>query len=614
MKIIPTPKKCETFDGIFHLEDLKAVKLPILDRRVTKIAVTLKGEIEELAGNTLKLRTVGECCKCKCPAVEITFENEKEKPEGYTLEISDCGVKICGKGPAGAYYGVQTLRQIIHENGTDLPFCRIEDAPDFTERGFYHDVTRGKVPTLDQLLKITDMLAYYKINSLQLYVEDAYEFAEYDGIMKAEEMLTAEEIMALDDYCYDNFIELVPSIATFGHLYNLLQSEKYSHLCELENYKPGAVYWIEKMAHHTIDVSNPDSIKLIKSLIDQYIPLFRSDKFNICCDETFDLCRGRNTGKDAGEEYFKFLMQIIEHVKSRGKTVMMWGDIALAQPDKLHYIPKDTIMLNWTYLKDPDENKIATMAKAGLSQIVCPGTSSWNRFVEEIDRSEGNITKLTEYGKKYGALGVLNTNWGDFGNICAFNCSLYGMVMGAEKGWSTDSVLTEEFERTASSLLYDCDDVNMIAVIREMGRCERTCDWMDFMYWFSANTVEGRVTELKCDTDLAIANIKRLDELMEIINSVDTEDERYADLIDACRAIKIMNRVCLGIKGVEGYTDAKTLSDEIEAWLPHYIEAWRRENKESQLSYVVDFMRALPTQKYNTDAPVEAAVTADRDV
>ena len=49
-------------------------------------------------------------------------------------------------------------------------------------------------------------------------------------------------------------------------------------------------------------------------------------------------------------------------------------------------------MLNWTYVSDPDEGKVKAFADAGLNQIVCPGTSSWNRFVEEIDRSEGNIT------------------------------------------------------------------------------------------------------------------------------------------------------------------------------------------------------------------------------
>ena len=596
MKIIPTPAKIENKDGSFELSALGAICLSAdADRRVAKAAVTLRDEIEELSESVDSVKLCRTDLTCGGMKKISVSHKPGDKEEGYRVKICADGIEICGDSARGAFYGIQTLRQMIHEYGDAPPACDITDAPDFPERGFYHDVTRGRVPTLEQLYHIADLLSYYKINSLQLYVEDSYEFVEYDGVMRAEDVLTADEIMALDDYCYDRFIELVPSIATFGHLYNLLQSEKYRHLCELADYKPGALYWIEKMAHHTIDVSNDESIEVIKSLIDQFIPLFRSDKFNICCDETFDLCRGRNAGKDAGEEYFKFLMKIIDHVKSRGKTVMMWGDIALEQPDKLHYIPKDTIMLNWTYEANPDENKVKTFAEHGLNQIVCPGTSSWNRFVEELDRSEGNITKLVEYGKKYGALGVLNTNWGDFGNICSFNCSLYGMVIGAEKGWKADSVLGHDFEMAASSLLYDSDDVNVIDLIRTMGRCERTCDWMVFMYWYSANTVEGRTTELALDADKAIENNRTLDKVIETLRSIpDSEgDERYTDLILACCAIQLMNRVHLKINGIEGYTDKEALLADFEKWIPEYREAWLRDNKESQIGLIEKFVREI---------------------
>lgn len=593
MKIIPTPAKVEVLDGTFALESAEVIRIALgSDRRITKIAVKLKNDIEELVTSPVKLKVCGSCgCGAKKPGISLS--HKEADGESYTLDIGADGIKIVGAGAAGTYYGVQTLRQIIHEYGDALPFCHIEDKPDFSERGFYHDVTRGRVPTLKQLLHITDLLAYYKINALQLYVEDAFEFVEYDGIMSAEDVLTAEEITALDDYCYDNFIELVPSLATFGHLYNLLQSDKYKHLCEMEDWKPCQVYWLEKMGHHTIDVSNEESIRLVASLIDQFIPLFRSDKFNICCDETMDLCHGRNAGKDAGEEYFKFLMKIIDHVKSRGKRVMMWGDIALEHSDKLHYIPKDTIMLNWTYEADPDESKVKAFADAGLNQIVCPGTSSWNRFVEELDRSEGNITKLMDYGAKYGAAGILNTNWGDFGNICSFNCSLYGMVIGAEKSWRSETKLTPEFEAAASSLLYDSDEVNMIDIIRTMGRCERTCDWMKFMYWWSANTFEGRVTELECDTDKAVEHIAKLDEVIAAIKSVSEDDERFVDLVLACRGIQLMNRVCLKIKGVEGYQDKTQLLYDVEAWLEEYRAAWLRDNKVSQIDLIDRFMREV---------------------
>ena len=77
------------------------------------------------------------------------------------------------------------------------------------------------------------------------------------------------------------------------------------------------------MAHHTIDATNPESLKLVKSLIDQYLSVYNSDFFNICCDETFDLGKGRNSGKDSGILYIDFVSQIIKYLEGKGKTVML---------------------------------------------------------------------------------------------------------------------------------------------------------------------------------------------------------------------------------------------------------------------------------------------------
>ena len=223
--------------------------------------------------------------------------------------------------------------------------------------------------------------------------------------MNKENQLTAAEMRELDDYCHENFIELVPSLSTFGHLYHLLQSEKYKHLCELEDYHPKEPWLIERMYHHTIDAYNPESFKLIKSLIDQYIPLFRSNRFNICCDETFDLCNGRNKGKDKAEAYFTFLIKIIEYVQKQGKQVMMWGDILLHNPELLEKMPKNITVLNWDYSATPNEEGVKTIANMNQPQILCPGTSAWNYIVPDFNTAKSNITSFAKYAKTYNALG-----------------------------------------------------------------------------------------------------------------------------------------------------------------------------------------------------------------
>lgn len=589
MKIIPTPKKITLGKGSLDLCEIEIAVKYGTDSRLAKNAVVLKNEIEAACGSVCKTGACFSKPDGKCIYIDAADENEE-----YKLTVTENSVVICGGNAAGAFDGIQTLRQMIKEYGKTLPVCEIEDKPDFAERGFYHDITRGKVPTLQSLKDIANQLSYFKINELQLYVEDAFDFAEFDGIIEKTECLTAEEITELDTYCYDRFIELVPSLSTFGHLYRLLQSDKYKHLCEYEDWKPYQIYWIEKMAHHTIDVSNPESIELIKSMIDQYIPLFRSDKFNICCDETFDLCKGRNAGKDEGEEYFKFVSKIIAHVKSYGKTVQMWGDIVLHHPEKMSLLPSDTVMLNWNYEKAANEKNVKTFAASGMKQVVCPGCSSWNRFVEELDRSVGNITSLAKYGFENGAYGLINTNWGDFGDICPWSARMYGMLIGAEKSWNPVGTVDKKFELAASSLLYNCDSTNLVKLIYDLGQAERSCDWMLFVYWYSANTKEGRKTTLEVDNDKCLANIKEAERIAdEFKKHLDITSVIYNDLALSARAVKFMNKVHLMINGNADYQNRAALKSEISAWFEEYKAAWLRDNKVSQIERIGQFLDSV---------------------
>ena len=148
--------------------------------------------------------------------------------ESYTLDLTREGIVITADSTVGAFYAVQTLRQIL-QNET-VYACHIEDAPDFSFRGFYHDVTRGRIPTMETLKKLVDYMASMKLNSLQLYVEHSFAFREFADSIEETGCITPEEIRELDDYCYENFIELIPSMSCFGHLYVLLEKPQYKHL------------------------------------------------------------------------------------------------------------------------------------------------------------------------------------------------------------------------------------------------------------------------------------------------------------------------------------------------------------------------------------------------
>ena len=54
-------------------------------------------------------------------------------------------------------------------------------------------------------------------------------------------------------------MELVPSLSTFGHLYEALRSKSFRELCELE-IRDEEYSFVDRMAHHTLDVTNPKSL------------------------------------------------------------------------------------------------------------------------------------------------------------------------------------------------------------------------------------------------------------------------------------------------------------------------------------------------------------------
>ena len=93
-------------------------------------------------------RIVKLCEKLPTGDTEVSFDIGNGEGEGYKILFGD-SIKIVAPSAKGAFYGVQTLRQIVKNGYYDVE--EIEDAPDFEARGFYYDITRGRVQTLDRL-------------------------------------------------------------------------------------------------------------------------------------------------------------------------------------------------------------------------------------------------------------------------------------------------------------------------------------------------------------------------------------------------------------------------------------------------------------------------------
>ncbi len=578
--ILPQPKEFIEGKGSFALCGCSVLVENGLDPRVVRAAVELKNCIAQKTEGIHKFAAMtGDTKGAVCIKKDSSI-----KSEGYCLKVCEDSITVTGGDDAGCFYGIKTLLQIL--DGADDTVCAmtINDAPDMAYRGFYHDATRGRVPSVDGIKEMVDLIASYKMNSLQLYVEHPFDFIEFKSDIRTEDdYLTAEDILDIDEYCYNNFIDFVPSLSTFGHLYELLMKEEYKHLCEFEDFVPSRHFWSERMAHHTIDPTNPESFDVITSLIDQYLPLFRSKYFNICCDETFDLGRGRNQGKSSAELYIGFVSKITEHITAAGKTVMMWGDIALEHPELLPQIPDGTVLLNWQYNANPNLSRIEKVRETGLPQMVCPGNNSWTTLVEYIDISVPNISKMVRSGYENGVLGMLNTNWGDFGHPAHPECTLYGTVFGAAISWNTETEADDAYNKAVSEQVYGTD-INIAEVLTDLGNAQRTAKWINFFHWIESRDVSNfPETEEQISESIAVCD--------RIYDALKDCDGALCVLAVTAKGIGLLNRAALEIK-----RDGKVSVDWkrcANLWYADYEECWLWSAKPSEVYEIKKFINNI---------------------
>lgn len=465
MYIIPRPQQWYQKEGTFTLKyDRRIVLNSNCPPEVYEDAQMLQQDLEEYAGF---------CTTISCGIPEngdICLQlGEHMKEQEYTLLVQAHGICITGGSAVGIFYGIQTLRQIIEQCGCCIPYTIIVDQPKILHRGFYHDVTRGRIPTMDYLKKLVDRMAFYKLNQLQLYMEHTFLFRGFSEVWRDDTPLTAEDILELDAYCRKRHIELVPSIACFGHLYKVLRTKTYGELCEMPGMEKEPFGFVDRMRHHTLDVSNPESIQLVKALIDEFMPLFTSQYFNICADETFDLGKGKSAAlaeeKGTQRLYLDFVKELCEYVVSKGKTPMFWGDIICEFPEAVQELPKETICLNWGYDTDWPEDSTRKLSEAGARLYNCPGVSGWDQLVNQIRVSYENISRMCQYASNYHAEGLLNTDWGDCGHINHPDFSLPGMIYGAAFSWNLEIPEFEDINRQISRVAYGDETETLASVL-----------------------------------------------------------------------------------------------------------------------------------------------------
>ena len=346
------------------------------------------------------------------------FIDKKLNSEAYRLEVKKDVINVYHKEAVGAYYAVKTLKQIIKNN--EIECLEIYDEPDMRVRGFMYDISRNKVPKLETVFKIIDIMSDLKMNHFELYVEGfSFEYQSFKDYLKKDGYITLEEYKAIEKYANEHFIDFVPNQNGFGHMAAWLEKKEFSDLAECPE---GIDLWGTHRAPSTLNPLDEKSIELLKKMYQDMLPISNSKYFNMNFDEPFELGKGKSKAEceklGLGKVYLDYTLKAYKEIKKYKKIPLIWGDVLNNHPELFKKLPKDMIFVDWGYDAFYSISKnLKKLKQAKVKFIAAPGTTSWcSLALRQSDWIE-NIANACWAVKDNGGEGLLLTDWGDVGHM-----------------------------------------------------------------------------------------------------------------------------------------------------------------------------------------------------
>ena len=602
LPLIPPPRRISRGAGQWVLPAAGSIFIGCDDKPLTLAARSLQQLLERGAGKWRLSHTPPTR-----RGITLRLDPDGEHEQGYRIDIRPEGVIARAKTSQGLFYAVQTLRQIARHCRRAWPCLRIIDQPDFSRRGFYHDVSRGKVPKVQTILWLVDKLAELKINEFQLYIENVFEFRRHPDFYFDTTPLTAAEIRRIDAACRQRYIDFVPSLSSLGHFEKILRLPRYRHLAEAEPAdlkKRG----INVGSEHpwSLCVTDPEAKKLISDMYDEFLPNFSSPIFNICCDESYDLGLGRSRvaarEKGAGRLYVDWVKYCAAAAAKHAKRVQLWGDIILHHPRLIDELPSNATVLEWGYgAEHPFLEHGRLFAAAGRPFYVCPGTSCWNSLGGRTANALANMRVAARAGLQHGATGYLNTDWGDNGHQQMLAVSLLPMACGASISWNHRQPHDWPIRNAVSEYLFD-DPGGKIArlaadiglVYQRINRDRLSNSSLDFHLFREPWDQTTYLTRARLNQ--FPGEIARLNRYLAVLERAPFHSRSQALIVDelsfTVRLIRhTLRRTILRAQGDQlpdkFQSEVVSLMNDIGKLKREFRALWRMRNKESRLADVM---------------------------
>ena len=268
------------------------------------------------------------------PVSEITDKTTSK--EAYKITIDDTGIHLTGASETAVLYGLRTIEQLTIANNSTLAYGEIVDYPNVAERRIHVDMAR-KYISKDWFIRQIREMSYFKMNAIQMHFSENLGFrieCETDPSIVSEQHLTKSDVREILAEAKKYGVKVIPSFDSPGHVDQILRAHpEYGQVDKYGNhYKSG------------LDITNPEAIKYIYSLYDEYMELFEGcTDFHIGGDEYMEFDRAPFTTqyKSVLDNYArenidpnatwkdvvaKYINDLAEHVHEKGFTPRIWND------------------------------------------------------------------------------------------------------------------------------------------------------------------------------------------------------------------------------------------------------------------------------------------------
>jgi hexosaminidase len=416
--VVPQPARLTRGDGEFVVDARTVIWTDDVSARIGR---QLAAYLAPATGLTLQVRTGGDP-----PAQGIVLRRSSSLGsalgrEGYKLDVRPDRAVAEAAEPAGLFYAVQTIRQLLppeifrssRVSGVRwaLPAVSIEDMPRFPWRGAHLDVGRHFMPK-EFVKKYIDLLALHKMNSFHWHLTEdqgwRIEIKKYPrltevGGWRKETLVgrrnredstknvydgkrhggfyTQDDVREVVAYAAERFVNVVPEIEMPGHAQAAIAAYPW-----LGNYPERQLeVWTRWGVSENILNAEPRTIAFMQDVLSEVLTLFPSTFIHVGGDEAVKTqwhsspraqARVRELGLKNEEELQSwFIRQMDTFLTTRGRRLVGWDEILEGG-----LAPGATVM-SWRGV----QGGIAA-ARAGHDVVMAPTTYTYFDYYQSPDR------------------------------------------------------------------------------------------------------------------------------------------------------------------------------------------------------------------------------------